>query len=216
MKNNTKKFTTLCALVIGATLLSGCAATTNNGMDGMSGMSGMDHMPGMSGNSSASASPESNPYGTFSEGEVMFMQMLYPLQAQAIDVAALAASHSQNTKLRAFAASVNGMNSVHTSNLAVYLSAAGSSPFGADAGAQLASMGVTGYASDAALAKLKSLNGAAFDTQFNKLFSANLKGQQELIAALTTDGNPNLSKCLLAVKQQAQQMSAELQKISGN
>lgn len=218
MKKNSKNVGIFAALAVSATLLAGCSSTSNN-VDDMSGMSGMDHMSGMSGMSgsdNSSSSPSSNPYGTFSEGEVMFMQMLYPLQKQAIDMAGLVSSQSQNPKLAALAGKVGSMNNVHTSNLANYLSSAGSSPYGADAGAQLSSMGVNGYASDAAMSNLKTLKGAAFDAEFGKLFAANLKGQLELASALTNDVNPNLSKCLMAIKQQSDQLSTELQQITGN
>ena len=215
MKNQIKATGILAALTISATLLAGCATTSNN-MDNMAGMSGMEHMSGMSGNGNSSSSPSSNPYGSFSEGEVMFMQMLYPLQKQAIDVAGLVSSQSQNVKLVALAGKVSSMDNVHASNLAIYLSSAGSSPYGADAGAQLSSMGVNGYASDAAIGKLKALKGSAFDTEFSRLFTDNLKGQLQLVSALTSDVNPNLAKCLMAIKQQSGQLSADLQKIQGN
>jgi len=68
-------------------------------------MSGHDmpghSMPGMSG-SSTSAAPAAN----FNDADVMFLQMMYPHHAQAVEMAKLVQTRSQNQQVKDLAAAI--------------------------------------------------------------------------------------------------------------
>ncbi|MFB8281747.1 DUF305 domain-containing protein [Nocardia colli] len=93
--SRTRTISTIVAgAAVTALVLTGCSDNDS--------MSGMDH-----GTSSTPASASAPAARTdFNDADVTFLQMMYPHHAQAVDMAKLVPSHSQNQQLLALAANV--------------------------------------------------------------------------------------------------------------
>ncbi|MFI9401282.1 DUF305 domain-containing protein [Nocardia sp. NPDC052316] len=74
----------------------------------LTGCSDNDDMSGMQHSTSSAPAPSSAPTARtdFNDADVTFLQMMYPHHAQAVDMAKLVPSHSQNQQLLALAAKV--------------------------------------------------------------------------------------------------------------
>ncbi|MEU4342283.1 DUF305 domain-containing protein [Nocardia sp. NPDC023852] len=91
----TRTRVTLAVTAIVALTLAGC------GGDDADTMPGMEH-----GASSVAPTPSTQARSDFNSADVMFLQMMYPHHAQAVDMAKLVPSRSRNPQLLALAAAV--------------------------------------------------------------------------------------------------------------
>ncbi|WP_067710633.1 DUF305 domain-containing protein [Nocardia yamanashiensis] len=165
------------ALVAGtsavALLTAGCSSSDDK--DGS--MPGMDH--GAS-SSSAPAASSSAPHTDFNAADITFLQMMYPHHAQAVEMAKLVPSRSQNQELITLAKSVEQAQSPEMQQISTLLQA-----FGKPApSATMSGHAMSGMMTDDQMKQLEKLSGAEFDKMWMRMM---IEHHQGAIAMANTE-----------------------------
>ena len=140
------------------------ATTSSMPMSGhdMSGHS----MPGMSG-SSISAAPAAN----FNDADVMFLQMMYPHHAQAVDMAKLVPTRSQNQQVKDLATAIEKAQAPEMQQMTTLLAG-----FGKPAPSATMSHSMPGLMTPQQMTELTGLSGAAFDKMWLQMMVEHHQG----------------------------------------
>ena len=140
------------------------ATTSSMPMSGhdMSGHS----MPGMSGSSTSSA-----PAANFNDADVMFLQMMYPHHAQAVEMAKLVPTRSQNQQVKDLAAAIEKAQAPEMQQMTTLLAG-----FGKPAPSATMSHSMPGLMTPQQMAELTGLSGAAFDKMWLQMMVEHHQG----------------------------------------
>lgn len=136
------------------------------GMSGtnMPGMSGTN-MPGMSGAGTAPAA------ANFNDADVMFLQMMYPHHAQAVEMAKLVPTRSQNQQVKDLAAAIEKAQAPEMQQMTTLLA-----DFGKPAPSATMSHSMPGLMTPQQMTELTGLSGAAFDKMWLQMMVAHHQG----------------------------------------
>jgi uncharacterized protein (DUF305 family) len=199
------KSTVVAAAVAAALAVAGCTDTasdtstspTTSSSTGMSGsMPGMDH-----GGSSASAAPSAT-RTDFNEADVMFLQMMYPHHAQAIDMAKLVPGRSQNQQVITLAQNIEKAQGPEMSQMTGLLTSFGKpAPSAEMSGHDMPGMGgMPGMMSAEQMNNLKGLSGKAFDQAWLQMMIDHHTGAITMSDTELRDGsNPDVKKMAEAI-----------------
>ena len=140
------------------------ATTSSMPMSGhdMSGHS----MPGMSGSSTSAA-----PAATFNDADVMFLQMMYPHHAQAVEMAKLVPTRSQNQQVKDLAAAIEKAQAPEMQQMTTLLAG-----FGKPAPSATMSHSMPGLMTPQQMTELTGLSGAAFDKMWLQMMVEHHQG----------------------------------------
>ncbi|CAM5710296.1 hypothetical protein MAUB1S_02685 [Mycolicibacterium aubagnense] len=127
-------------------------------------MSGHD-MPGMSGTSTAPAA------ATFNDADVMFLQMMYPHHAQAVEMAKLVPTRSQNQQVKDLAAAIEKAQAPEMQQMTTLLA-----DFGKPAPSATMSHSMPGLMTPQQMTELTGLSGAAFDKMWLQMMVEHHQG----------------------------------------
>ena len=199
------KTTVLTAAVAAALAVAGCSDNTSNtsssptisSSTGMSGsMPGMDH-----GGSSASAAPSAT-RTDFNAADVMFLQMMYPHHAQAVDMAKLVPGRSQNQQVITLAQNIEKAQGPEMTQMTGLLKSFGKPAPSAEMGDHdMPGMGgMPGMMSAEQMGNLKGLSGKAFDQVWLQMMIDHHAGAIDMSDTELRDGsNPDVKKMAEAI-----------------
>lgn len=122
------------------------------------------NMPGMSG---ASTAPAAN----FNDADVMFLQMMYPHHAQAVEMAKLVPTRSQNQQVKDLATAIEGAQAPEMQQMTTLLAG-----FGKPAPSATMSHSMPGLMTPQQMTELTGLSGAAFDKMWLQMMVAHHQG----------------------------------------
>ncbi|WP_067572223.1 DUF305 domain-containing protein [Nocardia acidivorans] len=125
-------------------------------------------MPGMEHGTSAQPATRTD----FNAADITFLQMMYPHHAQAVEMAKLVPSRSQNPQLRTLAQNVEQAQTPEMRQITSLLQA-----FGKDApGATMGHEGMAGMMSADQMSALAKLSGPEFDRQWMRMMIEHHRG----------------------------------------
>ena len=122
------------------------------------------NMPGMSG---ASTAPAAN----FNDADVMFLQMMYPHHAQAVEMAKLVPTRSQNQQVKDLATAIEGAQAPEMQQMTTLLAG-----FGKPAPSATMSHSMPGLMTPQQMTELTGLSGAAFDKMWLQMMVEHHQG----------------------------------------
>ena len=132
-------------------------------------MSGHDmpghSMPGMSGSSTAA------PAANFNDADVMFLQMMYPHHAQAVEMAKLVPTRSQNQQVKDLATAIEKAQAPEMRQMTTLLAG-----FGKPAPSATMSHSMPGLMTSQQMTELTGLSGAAFDKMWLQMMVEHHQG----------------------------------------
>ena len=215
------KTTAAAAALAAALTIAGCSdntsststAPTTSSSTGMSGsMPGMDH-----GGSSPAAAP-SAASSDANDADVMFLQMMYPHHAQAVDMAALVTGRSQNQEVIALAQNIEKAQGPEMTQMTSLLESFGKpAPAAGDAGHDMGGMAtMPGMMSDEQMNTLTALSGEAFDRMWLQMMIDHHAGAIEMADTELRDGtNPDVKKLAEAITANQQAEITQMQGMLG-
>lgn len=127
-------------------------------------MPGMPGMPGMSGSSTAPAT-------NFNDADVMFLQMMYPHHAQAVEMAKLVPTRSQNQQVKDLATAIEQAQAPEMQQMTTLLAG-----FGKPAPSATMSHSMPGLMTPQQMTELTGLSGAAFDKMWLQMMVEHHQG----------------------------------------
>ncbi|WP_067534118.1 DUF305 domain-containing protein [Nocardia crassostreae] len=174
-----------------ALIAAGCSSDDSS-------MPGMDHG---SSSTTASTSAQAATRTDFDEDDVMFLQMMYPHHAQAIDMAKLAPSRTQNQELLTLAQNIEKAQGPEMAQITTLLTAFGEgAPSATTSGHGGGHGGMTGMMTDDQMKTLETLSGAEFDKQWLQMMIEHHTGAVDMANAELTDGvNPDAQAMAKAI-----------------
>ncbi|UAK34763.1 DUF305 domain-containing protein [Nocardia asteroides] len=160
--------------------------------------------------SAATSVPASAEYN---DADVMFLQMMYPHHAQAVEMAALVPSHTDNQQLRALAAKVEQAQAPEMRQITDLLESFGKQAPAASEGH--GGHGMPGMMSAEQMAALRAASGPDFDRQWLTMMIEHHTGAIAMAETELADGaNPDakaLARTIIAAQQsEIEQMRAML------
>ena len=199
------KSAVLTAAVAAALTVAGCgddvsdtsASPTVSSSTATSGsMPGMDH-----GGSSTSPAPSAT-RTDFNDADVMFLQMMYPHHAQAVDMAKLVPGRSQNQRLITLAQNIETAQGPEMTQMAGLLTSFGKPAPSVDmSGHDMPGMGgMPGMMSAEQMTNLTGLSGAGFDREWLTMMIDHHSGAVDMSNTELRDGtNPDAKKLAEAI-----------------
>jgi len=195
----------LAAAVAAVLVVAGCTDTASDtatsptaSSTAMSGsMPGMDH-----GGSSASAPPPSATRSDFNDADVMFLQMMYPHHAQAVDMAKLVPSRSQNQQVITLAQNIEKAQAPEMKQMTALLTSFGKpAPSAEMSGHDMPGMGgMPGMMSAEQMNDLTGLSGKAFDQLWLQMMIDHHSGAVDMSNTELRDGtNADTKKLAQAI-----------------
>lgn len=156
------------------------AATTTAAALFAGGCSNDNSMPGMDHSSSSASSGKPAARSDFNDADVTFLQMMYPHHAQAVEMARLVPSRTQNEQVRALAADIEKAQSPEMEQITTLLESFGKpAPTSSGHGGHNMEMTTTmnmpgmtpmpGMMSNEQMNALAAASGADFDRQWSEL-----------------------------------------------
>jgi uncharacterized protein (DUF305 family) len=211
----------LAAAAAAALTVAGCSDNTSDtstspttaSSTGMSGsMPGMDH-----GGSSASAASPSGTRSDFNDADVMFLQMMYPHHAQAIDMAKLVPSRSQNQQVIKLAQNIEKAQGPEMIQMTGLLNSFGKPAPTADSG-HMDEMPMPGMMTAEQMTTLTKLSGVAFDRMWLQMMIDHHTGAITMSNTELSDGTnadaKKMAEAIIANQQtEISQMQGLLAKI---
>src|SRR6266568_2290094 len=167
--------------IAAALLIAGCSSSS--GGSAASTTAPMANMPGMS-QSRASTAPART---DFNDADVTFLDMMYPHHAQAVEMAKLAPSRSQNPQLIALAANIEKAQAPEMTQFADLLHS-----FGKPAPSSMMDHPMNGVMSQDQMTALQNSTGAAFDAMWLKMMTEHHQGAVAMSnTELASGANPD-------------------------
>ncbi len=191
----------IAAATAAALAVAGCSngsdTSTASSSPGMSGsMPGMDH-----GGSSTSASASAAPSGTrsdFNDADVMFLQMMYPHHAQAVDMSKLVEGRTQNQQVITLAQNIEKAQGPEMTQMTDLLVSFGKPA--PTAGSGHSGMDMPGMMSAEQMTSLEGLSGPAFDRMWLQMMIDHHTGAIDMSNTELRDGsNPDVKKMAQAI-----------------
>ncbi|MFD6158739.1 DUF305 domain-containing protein [Nocardia sp. NPDC060256] len=174
---------------ITAVIVAGAAALVLAGCSDDNAMPGMDH-----GASSTPAASTPAARSDFNDADVTFLQMMYPHHAQAVDMAKLVPSHSQNPQLLALAANVDKAQAPEMQQISTLLQSFGKPA--PTAGSGHGGHTMPGMMSADQMAALQAASGPDFDRQWLTMMIEHHTGAVAMAETELADGTNAESKTL--------------------
>ncbi|MEU7140357.1 DUF305 domain-containing protein [Nocardia sp. NPDC046473] len=175
---------------ITAAIVAGAAALVLAGCSDDNAVSGMDH--GASSTSAAASAPAART--DFNDADVTFLQMMYPHHAQAVDMAKLMPSHSQNQQLLALAANVEKAQAPEMQQITMLLQSFGKPA--PTAGSGHAGHTMPGMMSADQMTALQAASGLDFDRQWLTMMIEHHTGAVAMAETELAGGTNTESKTL--------------------
>lgn len=125
------------------------------------------NMPGMPGMSGSSTAPAAN----FNDADVMFLQMMYPHHAQAVEMAKLVPTRSQNQQVKDLATAIENAQAPEMQQMTTLLAG-----FGKPAPSATMSHSMPGLMTPQQMTELTGLSGAAFDKMWLQMMVEHHQG----------------------------------------
>lgn len=125
------------------------------------------NMPGMPGMSGTSTAPAAN----FNDADVMFLQMMYPHHAQAVEMAKLVPTRSQNQQVKDLATAIENAQAPEMQQMTTLLAG-----FGKPAPSATMSHSMPGLMTPQQMTELTGLSGAAFDKMWLQMMVEHHQG----------------------------------------
>jgi uncharacterized protein (DUF305 family) len=201
--STTIKTIVVAAAAAAALTVAGCSNGTSttsstSSSPGMSGsMPGMDH-GGMSTSTSASAAPSAT-RSDFNDADVMFLQMMYPHHAQAIDMAKLVAGRSQDQQVITLAQNIEKAQGPEMTQMTDLLKSFGKPAPAADSG-HMGMGNMPGMMSAEQMTSLEGLSGVEFDRMWLQMMIDHHTGAIDMSNTELRDGsNPDAKKMAQAI-----------------
>ncbi|UGT70922.1 DUF305 domain-containing protein [Nocardia gipuzkoensis] len=181
------------AAVAGAVMLAltGCGddQEDHGDMPGMTSATAMSEMPGMSG----TAHPQTGTRSDYNDADVTFLQMMYPHHAQAMQMAELVATRSQDTQVQELAQQIRTAQEPEMQQISSLLQQFGKQAPSAHPGTMGAEM--PGMAAPQALTELQGMSGKEFDRMFLTMMIEHHTGAIEMARTEQANGvNPEARK----------------------
>ncbi|MFD6399379.1 DUF305 domain-containing protein [Nocardia sp. NPDC060249] len=134
----------------------------------------------------------------FNDADVSFLQMMYPHHAQAVEMAKMVPSHTQNQQLIALAAQVEKAQAPELQQITDLLAGFGKPAPSASEGHGGHDM--PGMMTDAQMSSLQAANGADFDRQWLEMMIAHHEGAVEMAQTELNAGvNPQSRQLATAI-----------------
>ncbi|RDI66879.1 DUF305 domain-containing protein [Nocardia pseudobrasiliensis] len=184
--------------IAAALLIAGCSSGDNSAAPSTT-MAGMDH-------GTATGSTRSD----FNDADISFLQMMYPHHAQAVDMAKLVPTRSQNQQLIALAANVEQAQSPEMQQIADLLRA-----FGKPAPAATMGHDMPGIMSQDQMTALQNATGPEFDRMWMQMMIDHHRGaidmaNAELSSGVNADAKKLAQQIVSAQQTEIQQMQSML------
>ncbi len=125
------------------------------------------NMPGMPGMSGTSTAPAAN----FNDADVMFLQMMYPHHAQAVEMAKLVPTRSQNQQVKDLATAIENAQAPEMQQMTTLLAG-----FGKPAPSATMSHSMPGLMTPQQMTELTGLSGGAFDKMWLQMMVEHHQG----------------------------------------
>ncbi|MGV9612081.1 DUF305 domain-containing protein [Nocardia xishanensis] len=150
-----------------------------------------DGSDSMSGTSPSTAAPATSAVRTdFNNADVTFLQMMYPHHAQAVEMAKLVPSHTQNPQLLALAADVEKAQAPEMEQISSLLQSFGKPAPTAGGGHE--GHGMPGMMSPEQMSALQAASGAEFDRMWLEMMIQHHAGAIDMAKTELADGvNPD-------------------------
>ncbi|MBL1075949.1 DUF305 domain-containing protein [Nocardia sp. 2] len=183
MFNTRIKLTLIAATSAAALLAAGCGNDDGNDSS----------MPGMTHASTTSAPASATQRTDFNDADVMFLQMMYPHHAQAVEMAKLVPSRSQNQELIALAANIEAAQSPEMQQITTLLTAFGKqAPSATTSGHSMDGHAMDGMMTDQQMTELTAMSGTAFDKMWLQMMIEHHRGAVTMAQTELTSGvNPD-------------------------
>lgn len=186
-----------------ALLIAGCSNDSGSSTSGTT--TTMADMPGMSHSTASSAAPTRT---DFDAADVTFLQMMYPHHAQAVEMAKIVPSRSQNQQLIALASKIESAQAPEMTKFADLLHS-----FGKPAPSATMDHPMDGVMSQDQMATLQKASGADFDKMWLQMMIEHHKGAVTMSNTELADGSNAEVKALAQGIITAQQ--AEITQMQG-
>jgi uncharacterized protein (DUF305 family) len=194
-----------------ALILAGCSDSNDSGS--MPGMSSGATTPGMS-HTSGPAMPTSVTSGDYNDVDVTFLQMMYPHHAQAVEMADLVPSRSQNQQVLDLALGIKNAQGPEMAQISSLLQRFGKPAPSADGAAM--GHGMPGMMTPEQLSSLKALSGKEFDTTWLNMMIDHHNGAIEMAKTeQATGANPEAKKLADAIVSAQQSEIDQMKAILG-
>lgn len=185
-----------------ALFVAGCSGDDDDSMPGM------DHGTSSTAAASSTASASNAPSAAFNDADVTFLQQMYPHHAQAVEMAKLVPSRSQNEQLRTLAAAVEQAQAPEMQQISTLLQSFGKPAPTAGAGHDMSGHGgaMPGMMSAEQMTALQAATGAEFDRQWLTMMIDHHAGAVAMAETELAGGsNPDaqaLARAVIANQQQ--------------
>jgi uncharacterized protein (DUF305 family) len=189
--------------IAAALLIAGCSSGSGNSTSGTT--TPMADMPGMSQSGTTSTAAART---DFDAADVTFLQMMYPHHAQAVEMAKMVPSRSQNQQLIALASKIEAAQAPEMTQFAELLHS-----FGKPAPSATMDHPMDGVMSQDQMTALAKASGAAFDKMWLQMMIDHHKGAVTMSDTELADGSNAQVKALAQGIITAQQ--AEIQQMQG-
>ncbi|WP_067670307.1 DUF305 domain-containing protein [Nocardia miyunensis] len=186
-----------------ALLIAGCSS--DSGSSGSGAATPMADMPGMSHSTASSTAPTRT---DFDAADVTFLQMMYPHHAQAVEMAEMVPSRSQNQQLIALASKIRAAQAPEMTKFADLLRS-----FGKPAPSTTMDHPMDGVMSQDQMTALQKASGADFDKMWLQMMIEHHKGAVTMSDAELANGSNAEVKALAQGIITAQQ--AEITQMQG-
>ncbi|MDR3662161.1 MAG: DUF305 domain-containing protein [Mycobacterium sp.] len=146
------------------------------------------NMPGMD-------MPSTAPAVNFNSADVMFLQMMYPHHAQAVEMAKLVPSRSQNQQVKDLASAIQNAQAPEMQQMTTLLTG-----FGKPAPSATMAHSMPGLMTPQQMTELTGLSGAAFDKMWLQMMVAHHQGAITMANDELKNGtNPDAKKMAQAI-----------------
>ncbi|MEV6214498.1 DUF305 domain-containing protein [Nocardia sp. NPDC051833] len=146
----------------------------------------------------SSAAPSAAARTDFNDVDVTFLQMMYPHHAQAVDMAKMVPTHTQNAQLIALAAQVEKAQAPEMQQITTLLTSFGKPAPSASGGHDGHAM--PGMMTDAQMTALQAAQGADFDRQWLEMMIAHHEGAVDMAQTELNGGvNPESRQLATAI-----------------
>ncbi|MGV9819613.1 DUF305 domain-containing protein [Nocardia xishanensis] len=172
--------------ITAATIAAGALLFAAACGDDSDSMTGADH-----GTSSSTAAPATSAVrADFNNADVTFLEMMYPHHAQAVEMAKLVPSHTQNPQLLALAADVEKAQAPEMEQISSLLRSFGKPA--PTAGGEHEGHGMPGMMSAEQMSALQAASGAEFDRMWLEMMIQHHAGAIDMAKTELADGvNPD-------------------------
>ncbi|MTE15370.1 DUF305 domain-containing protein [Nocardia aurantiaca] len=208
------KLAVIAATAATALIAAGCSGNDNDTAKttSSSATTAVDHgsMPGMD-HGKTGTSAQAATRSDFNTADVAFLQMMYPHHAQAVEMAKLVPTRSQNQQLITLAEAVEQAQSPQMQQITTLLQSFGKPAPSADMGHE----GMAGMMTKDQMAKLESLSGTDFDKMWMQMMvehhrGAITMGNTELEQGANTESKALAQSIVTAQQKEIDQMNGML------